>query len=142
MSRNACCAIVVDDDVAVLASIRFVLEAEGLSVQTYGSVEAVLAADLPEQGCLILDQVMPGATGLEVLAQLRRRGVDLPALLLTSSATPAVRRVAEAAGAPVLEKPVFGETLVRAFMDTLATRSSAPLRIYPRTPANDHSPRI
>ncbi|MDG2520260.1 response regulator [Caulobacter segnis] len=142
MYRNSYCAIVVDDDAAVLASIRFVLETEGLYVQTYDSVAAVLEADLPEQGCLILDQVMPGATGLEVLAQLRRRGVDLPALLLTSSATPAVRRIAEAAGAPVLEKPVFGETLVKAFMDTLAIGSPTRRSIYPRTAANDHSPLV
>lgn len=117
VSKKPCCAIVVDDDAAVLASIRFMLEAEGVCVQTYDCAQAVLAADLQECGCLILDQVMPGMTGLELLAQLRQRGVDLPALLLTSSATPAVRRAAQAADVPVLEKPVFGETLVRAFMD-------------------------
>lgn len=126
MSPKPCCAIVVDDDAAVLASIRFMLEAEGVCVQTFDCVQAALSADLPERGCLILDQVMPGMTGLELLAQLRRRGVDLPAFLLTSSATPAVRRAARAADVPVLEKPVFGETLVRAFLDN--ARTDAPRR--------------
>lgn len=126
MSKKPCCAIVVDDDAAVLASIRFMLEAEGVCVQTFDCVQAALSADLPECGCLILDQVMPGMTGLDLLAQLRRRGVDLPAFLLTSSATLAVRRAAQAADIPVLEKPVFGETLVRAFMDN--ARTAVPRR--------------
>ncbi|WP_369061689.1 response regulator [Caulobacter sp. 73W] len=132
MSQSPYCAVVVDDDAAVLASIRFVLEAEGLNVLTFESAKAVLAADLPEQGCLILDQLMPGATGLELLSQLRQRGVELPALLLTSSATPAVRRAAQAAETPVLEKPVFGETLVRTFLDRASTGRRPTAR--PRRP--------
>jgi CheY-like chemotaxis protein len=53
--------------------------------------------------------------GLEVLRRVRARGLEMPAILLTSNATPALRARAAAAGVwLVLEKPIMDGALVNA----------------------------
>jgi FixJ family two-component response regulator len=61
--------------------------------------------------CLVLDQNLPGVTGVETLRQLRARGVTLPALLITSHPPPSVRDAAKASGARIVEKPLLGDAL-------------------------------
>jgi two-component system response regulator FixJ len=105
--------IVVDDDQAVCNSLKFALEIEGFSVRLYSSGNDLLAApELPAQGCLIIDHKMPGMTGLVLLAELRVRGVTLPALLITTHPTAALCAQAGDAGVPVIEKPLLGEALL------------------------------
>jgi len=75
---------VVDDDDLVRSSLAMLLAANGLAVRTYESGEAFLAAyDLDQPGCLVLDLRMPGMSGLEVQAELNRRGSRLPILFLS-----------------------------------------------------------
>jgi FixJ family two-component response regulator len=97
---------VVDDDPAVLDSFRFMLEVAGYRVLTFRSASEFLdrAADPP--CCLILDQQMPGLTGLELAERLRSDGILLPILLVTGCPSPAiVARAAELGIEGVLEKP-------------------------------------
>jgi FixJ family two-component response regulator len=102
--------LVVDDDEAVRSSMRFALELEGLDVRLYDGGAALLAAgNLPEAGCLVIDQYMPGMEGVELIARLRERHVLLPAILMTAKSTEELRRRASRAGAElVVEKP-FGD---------------------------------
>lgn len=107
--------IVVDDDPAVRGSLAFSLDLDGFDVEAYDSAEALLgrgvSADRPT--CLVLDQNLPGATGLEALQALRDRKVQAPAILITSHPKPAIVAAAAAAGAPIVEKPLLGDTLLR-----------------------------
>jgi FixJ family two-component response regulator len=107
---------VVDDDPAVLDSFRFMLEVAGYRVLTFRSGVQLLAhtSDLP--CCLILDQQMPGLTGLELVERLRSEGIMLPILLVTAWPSPAiVARAAELGIEGVLEKPP-GEGEVLSFV--------------------------
>lgn len=107
--------VVTDDDDAVRAALEFALEAEGYRVETWASGEALLAQHLPADGaCLVLDERLPGAGGLATLAQLRARGVGLPALLITTNPDRALRSTAAAAGVSIIEKPLLGDTLFDA----------------------------
>lgn len=118
-------AIVVDDDADLLGALRFSLELDGLRVITHRTAESVLAQTLPrDRACLVLDYRLPSASGLELLANLRDEGVELPAILITSHASPAVRLQARAVGAVLVEKPLLGDTLVTAIRAVLAP--SAP----------------
>lgn len=115
LSRHRSVVFVVDDDAAVRRSLAFALDLDGFDVETLESGEALLLRELPtEHACLVIDERLPGASGLETLRQLRARHVDLPAILVTSHPKAAFRAAAAAAGVPVLEKPLLGETLIAA----------------------------
>jgi two-component system response regulator FixJ len=110
--------VVVDDDVAVRNSLKFSLEVEGYEVQAYAGAEELLnQAELARPGCLIIDQNLPGTDGLAALDQLRRRGALIPAILITSQPSPALRARAAAAGVPIIEKPLLGNTLLDTVRD-------------------------
>ncbi|GAB1387234.1 nitrogen regulation protein NR(I) [Melaminivora sp.] len=79
---------IVDDD----PSIRFVLERalarEGLSTRSFECADQVLAAlqqgNAPAPQVLISDIRMPGSSGLELLAQLRRQQPQLAVIVMTA----------------------------------------------------------
>jgi FixJ family two-component response regulator len=59
---------IVDDDVSILRALRRLLRSVGLAVVAYTSVEEFLQSGL--QGrirCLVLDVMMPGMSGLDLL---------------------------------------------------------------------------
>jgi len=115
--------IVVDDDAAVRAALKFALEVEGFRVLLYDSSRAVLAADnLPQRGCLVVDYRMPAIDGLELVAELRRRNVALPAILISARVTRGLRDQAARAGLTrVLEKPLPDAALVENIRGALAS---------------------
>ena len=79
--------LVVDDDPTQRRLIQAVLEREGFSVsQADGGDSALdqLASGLSPD-IIILDLVMPGSPGLEVLKDLRARGHQMPVIVLTAS---------------------------------------------------------
>jgi two-component system response regulator FixJ len=97
---------IVDDDPAVLDSLKFLLEVIGYRVATYASASAFLGDGETEPACLIIDQHMPGMTGLELAQALRNDGSAIPILLITGSPSPAiVARAAQFGIVRVLEKP-------------------------------------
>jgi FixJ family two-component response regulator len=105
--------VVVDDDAAVRNSLKFSLEIEGFAVRTYASPSEVLSGATPPAGaCLVVDQNMPGMSGLSLLAALRRRGVQTPAILVSAHVTASLRDEAARAGLPVVEKPFLGNVLL------------------------------
>jgi two-component system, LuxR family, response regulator FixJ len=114
--------LVVDDDAAVRQSLKFALEQEGLEVSLYGSGPELLAASrLPSTGCLVVDLTMPGMDGIVLLDRLRKRHVDLPAILITSPASPRLRARALRAGyRQVLEKPLEDGALLDGIHSALA----------------------
>ena len=111
---------VVDDDPAVCSSLKFALEVDGFSVRTYARSEEVLEADLSRKGCMIVDYNLPGLNGLDLLTELDRRDVHLPAFLITSNPTLNVRRRATAQGVAIIETPLLGNQLSEAVRDSFA----------------------
>jgi two-component system, LuxR family, response regulator FixJ len=115
--------VVVDDDAAVRAALKFALEVEGFHVQLYDGPQAVLAAaNLPKRGCLVIDYRMPTIDGIELVAELRRRNVTLPAILISARVTRALRDLAARSGLTcVLEKPLTDAALVENIRGALAS---------------------
>jgi FixJ family two-component response regulator len=113
--------LVIDDDSAVRKSLKFSLELEGYAVRTYADGRALLDdAHLPARRCLVVDQMMPGMSGLDVVDALRTRGVSMPAVLIVSSTNHTLRQRASAVGVAIVEKPFFGNGLVEAIREVLA----------------------
>lgn len=67
--------IVVDDDASILELLKMVLEDEGFQVKAFNSPTAAVreAATDPPDG-IIVDLMMPGMTGLEIIETLKRNG--------------------------------------------------------------------
>jgi len=106
---------IVDDDAAVCGSLKFVLELEGFVVRAYGGAAELLAAgDVGSYDCLVIDQVMPHLSGMELITNLRSQKVTTPAILLVSELTAALSARAAAADIPIIEKPLFGNALFDA----------------------------
>jgi FixJ family two-component response regulator len=104
---------VVDDDPAVLDSLKFMLEVAGHKVAVYASAAAFLEDRSGRPACLILDQHMPHMTGLELAARLRAQGVEIATLLITGSWSPTiVARAAQLGIEKVLEKPPAEDDLL------------------------------
>lgn len=106
--------IIVDDDAAVLGSLRFLLEAEGFEVHAFSNGAELLALEqLPRSDCLVTNQQMPGMSGLDLFKRLRARRVMLPTILITGYLDSALCEHAAAAGITMmLEKPVLDDTLL------------------------------
>lgn len=113
--------LLVEDDAALRAAVTFSLELEGFEVDAFDCAEALLL-NLPQHrmACLVLDQKLPGLSGLAALAQLRSQAVDLPALLITSNPDRALRSAAASAGVTIVEKPLLGDGLVESIRAALA----------------------
>src|SRR5262249_52410970 len=113
--------IVIDDDAAVRGSLKFALETEGIAVRTYSNGSELLEEpDLATFACFVIDQKLPGMTGLELLAALRERHVTAPAILITSHPTIILQERAARAGVPIIEKPLLGNALFERVREVIA----------------------
>jgi two-component system response regulator FixJ len=99
---------VVDDDPALRRSMSALLSAEGIPAETYASAREFFAAVDPQQpGCVVLDLLLRGENGLDVLQDLRSRGLHLPVIVLTAHGTVPTSVEALRAGAiDFVEKPM------------------------------------
>jgi CheY-like chemotaxis protein len=121
--------LLVDDDVRNLLALTPLLEQWGLDVMAAGDGEEALETleSAGEFGLVIMDIMMPGMDGLEVIKQMRKRQVfsDLPVIALTARAADEDRRQCLAAGASTfVVKPVDPHALKNA-LDTLLTENDA-----------------
>jgi two-component system, LuxR family, response regulator FixJ len=120
MSSNGRAVAVVDDDAAVCDSTRFLLEAYDFGVRTYQSGAEFLDED-PDIACLIVDYQMPGLNGLDFVSELRRRGRNVPAIMITATTDPTVERRAAGLGIRrVLQKPLSNQVLLSAIREEVA----------------------
>jgi CheY-like chemotaxis protein len=114
--------LVVDDDAALLENITECLVGEGFEVSVARDAAAALVrlGQAPLPAVVIVDQQMPGLTGTELLAHIRR----LPAmagvrLVLVSGLLPG-HGAADGNADAVLEKPFGVERLVSVVRAQLA----------------------
>jgi len=77
--------LVVDDEPAIVTVVRERLEREGFSVRAVASGEEALAhMDTDPADLVVLDVMLPGMDGFEVLRRLRGAGHTVPVIVLTA----------------------------------------------------------
>jgi two-component system response regulator FixJ len=75
---------VVDDDEGVRASLSNLLASVGLIPRTYASGDEFLATYTPSHPeCALVDERMPGVSGIALLDVMRERGIILPVIVIT-----------------------------------------------------------
>ncbi|HEY1770853.1 MAG TPA: response regulator [Chthoniobacterales bacterium] len=114
--------LIADDEVAVAAIMREVLESAGYRARTAASgLEALAVAEEMQPDLAVLDLMMPGANGGEVFFDLRERFPEMPIVLISGlSAEQAEVEVPQAAA--FLEKPFSHIQLLETIHDALAVR--------------------
>ena len=113
---------IVDDDEAVRASLKLLLQSVGLASRSFGSAAEFLAAYDPQQpGCLVLDVRMPGMSGLELQEELNLRGAILPVIFITGHGDVPMAVEAMQQGAfDFLQKPFRDQDLLDRIQRALA----------------------
>lgn len=107
---------IVDDDAGVLRALGRVVRSLGYDTVTYATGEALLGAlKTRVPNCAILDQHLPGLTGLETLEALGRSSRRVPAIIVTAHDESGLAERCLAAGAAAfILKPVDDEALKAA----------------------------
>lgn len=77
--------LIVEDNADLADGLRYNLELEGYAVQVIGEGRAAIAAVIAaEPDLLILDLMLPGCDGYEVLRSIRGAGARLPVIILSA----------------------------------------------------------
>ena len=108
--------LIVEDEEKMAKALRTGLEADEFSVSiAHTGEEGFFLASTEPFDLVILDLMLPGRDGMEVLAALRQRSVSVPVLILTSKDTVKDRvRGLDAGADDYLVKPfAFSELLAR-----------------------------
>ena len=115
--------LLIEDEPSIIEAIRFILTRDGWAVQTH-SDGATAGARVREArpDVLILDVMLPGRSGFDILEELRADPVTaaLPVLLLTAKGQTADRERAERSGASRYMTKPFSNAEVLASVKALA----------------------
>ncbi len=113
---------IVDDDAAVRDSLALMLGLAGYRTAVFADAEAFLAAYRPDwSGCIVADLRLPGASGLELQAELHAAGSALPFIIITAHGdVPTARTAFRARAVDFLEKPFQRSQLFAAIESSFA----------------------
>lgn len=112
---------VIDDDDSVRKAVMRLLKAAGYDALGYGNAGEFLLAPVPSGlGCIVMDVRMPGPSGLELHAALKKKESNLPVIFLTGHGDiPMSVQAMKAGAADFLTKPVQRQTLLAAVANAL-----------------------
>jgi DNA-binding NtrC family response regulator len=114
--------LVIDDEPNILSSLRRALELEGYGVEVAGSGAIGLSKlDERDVDMVLLDVMMPGMNGLDVLARVREKHPDVSVVMMSGNATIETAVRATKLGAhDFVEKPLSSDKLLLTVQNTLA----------------------
>jgi FixJ family two-component response regulator len=126
---------VIDDDTGTRQFVAMLGKSIGLDVKTFPSpLDFLESYDGRRPGCILLDLIMPGISGLEAQQRFTEARIELPVILLSGygDIASAVRGM-KAGAAEFLEKPVSRQLLLEHVQRCLAqdaerVRAAAAIR--------------
>jgi FixJ family two-component response regulator len=119
---------VIEDDAAARRALTRMIRAQGLRVASFSSAEELLHA-LPETRpqCLVIDVILPGMSGPDLIDRLRADHITLPAIFVTGRIdAPQMLRRRGMGDIPCLQKPFEPSLLVQAVSRALQGASASP----------------
>jgi DNA-binding NtrC family response regulator len=113
-SNGAPSVLVVDDEVAILDTLRILLRNEGFEPHVaHGGKKGLEQLDAVRPDIVLTDIRMPNVGGVEVLAAARESDPDIPVILMTAQATLQSAMQAVNAGAfYYIQKPFRNDELI------------------------------
>ncbi len=113
--------LIVDDDPLVRRSIREWLEHDGhLAIEAGDGRTALQLLDEEVVDLLLLDLQLPRLSGLEVLREMNRRGLDIPVVIVSGKGTiPAAVETTKLGAIDFIEKPPDAEAALQIIRKAL-----------------------
>ncbi len=119
---------IVDDDSSVRRALGRLVRSFGFKVELFASASNYLEESHADPECLILDVVMPGMNGLELLTALRESGRGVPTVFISAHDNEAYIEKAGSLGAVAfLQKPCDENALFDAIEKSLSSNAAPGL---------------
>lgn len=110
--------LVIDDNAFIIEMIRNILDSGDYNIHGCGTVDAALdAIEAQDFDLVITDIVLPVRSGVDLMRELKRRGLDMPVLAITGGVENAVNDYVDYAdlyASETLAKPFRHRDLVAA----------------------------
>lgn len=121
--------LLIEDEPNITEAIRFLLSRDGWTVDTHANgADAVKVIRAASPDLVILDVMLPGKSGMEILRDLRDIDElrDMPVLMLTARGQMRDREMAQKAGASrFMTKPFSNAEVLSAVRDLHAQASQS-----------------
>ncbi len=113
--------IVIDDDVAVRATLSSLFRSVGLRVELFGSAREFAQIKMPDvASCLVLDIRLPGVSGLDFQAELAEADIRIPIIFMTGHGDiPMSVKAMKAGAVDFLTKPFRDQDILDAVIRAL-----------------------
>jgi FixJ family two-component response regulator len=116
--------LVVEDDDGMREAIESLLRVSGFTTVVYGTAEAMLAEESSRHPlCAVSDLHLPAMSGLELLAELRRRSWHLPVIIITAHDSASTRQEAARLGAAAFLAKPFPSTALLSAIEEIAAQA-------------------
>jgi len=123
LSKKRLKVVVVEDEPAIADMLAEMMRMLGFeAIQTYSSSPAVDQISIEQPDLVLLDVMMPGISGLEVVRYMRREPqlAHIPVIILSANTMPEdVQKGIEAGATLYLGKPVTFQDLEQALQQVL-----------------------
>ena len=118
---------VVDDDAAVRDGLKWLIESVELQVAPCASAQAFLETyDRSRPGCLVLDVRLRGMSGLDLQAELARRDISIPTIVVTGHGdVPMAVRAMKLGAIDFVEKPFNDQELLERIQNAIEADQQA-----------------
>ncbi len=127
--------LIAEDDDDLRTTLAEIVEGEGHCVVECKTGHAVVShvaetllrpLNVPPVSLIITDVFLPGVTGLEAVARLRRCTVKTPVIVVTGNDSMRVRHHADAVGAAAFLVKPFGSEEIRQWLSRLLSSNRPP----------------
>lgn len=122
---------VIDPDPVARAALKSLLQPVGVDVMSFDTAESyLLSGSSRALACLIVDLLLPGMSGLELLRRLRSNGNDVPVILLAdeSDVPTAVAAMREGA-TDFIEKPYVNVAILKQVQKLIRGQDSSGVKL-------------
>src|SRR6516164_2532060 len=118
---------IVDDEAKVRDALTLLLSTAQIESKSYGSAEEYLTSNSPEEpACVLLDNQLPGMSGIELLRQIAAATKESTVIMITAYGDVPTAVLAMKAGAfHFVQKPFDAEALLATVEEALSPRDDA-----------------